>query len=1233
MGRLTLATMGVAAVLCSLSTHAVAAPADLDTTFSADGKQTLDLGKTERIGSPQETAIDSSGRVLVAGMTAKFAGSNFDDHVYVARYTATGVLDTTFGDEGFFTRPSANNDQPIGMAVDSLGRIVVATRRSGFGAFRLTTNGTLDEAFGDDGSAGGPLTGSAAAEDMVLDASNRPVIVGTDSAFGDGVFAVARLTTGGTPDTTFSGDGFTTLPGQSGFLRGVAINETGQILATGSVGTQGLVVRFAANGTIAASGFGGGDGIAEVPVGGNTQFFPMSISVGNGVGTHAGKPVIGGRVEDASTTGVAVARLNADGTPDTNTDGVPTTHFGGDGLVELEPSIGDFIDGKVTNLLALPSGVVTLGGGVYQGGYDLFAARLTDTGAFDGTYGGGDGFQFAPMNPDASEEPFGAAFGADGSTVVVGGTFSQAIARFLPAGTLNNGFDGDGVVAGPLLFDGTDRFNAVVRDGSGRYVAVGTSDAESDVFQTEPKLLVARYLANGNPDTSFSGDGRAFVEYDPELAYGPRALEATDVAIDSTGRIVIVSRDTGLTIDGGYVEGGFNVLVTRLTSAGELDEDFQSSGGVADPPGFVSLGLYRGNHPADVDPSLAVDSQDRIIVGTSTRPPGNAPSDLMVFRIATSGALDGTFGGDIDTFPGPDGYVVTDLGGTNEVVTDVAIAGGDKIVAVGRSDNQLAVAQYTTAGALDPAFSAPGTPGYDIRSTNFGRPSVAVNGTDGKITVAGSGGGSGLLTRYTSAGAVDSAFTAGSAGIKSFQSNLDPPLSNALEVGDVALDPFGRAIVGGVAYRGVNSDGAFGDLFVARFTLSGEVSATFDPGNGLRAVDFGGNEAPAQESEIVPQADLAITPGTGQIVVSGKTKLPNGETDAVLARLVGGTDADVTQRTLTVSTAGGGSSTGTVTGPGITCIHGSDPGDCSETYADGEMITLTASGTGGSTFTGWSGACTGTGTCNLTMSADRAVTATFADPVSTPRTLTVTAPTNGSIEGTGIDCPGDCTETYPTGTLVTLDAVADPGYEFGSWTGACASDPDDSCEVTMSANRSVGASFSAAGSFDVTVDLDGTGTGSVTGTNGFSCPATACSKSYAPGTTVTLNASPASGSTFVGWSGDCTGTGSCVVVTSEDQFVTATFAPIAAGAPNTTITQAKINSKRRKATFGFTGSGGEGALTFECKLDGGRYADCTTPKTYKRLTRKKHSFFVRAVDATGAEDPTPAKKAFKIARG
>ncbi len=79
-----------------------------------------------------------------------------------------------------------------------------------------------------------------------------------------------------------------------------------------------------------------------------------------------------------------------------------------------------------------------------------------------------------------------------------------------------------------------------------------------------------------------------------------------------------------------------------------------------------------------------------------------------------------------------------------------------------------------------------------------------------------------------------------------------------------------------------------------------------------------------------------------------------------------------------------------------------------------------------------------------------------------PPTLTVTPPTgtgSGTITGTGINCPGDCTETYAVGAAVTLTANPAVDSTFAGWSGDCAG--TGTCALTMSANKAVSGSFTA----------------------------------------------------------------------------------------------------------------------------------------------------------------------------
>lgn len=250
----------------------------------------------------------------------------------------------------------------------------------------------------------------------------------------------------------------------------------------------------------------------------------------------------------------------------------------------------------------------------------------------------------------------------------------------------------------------------------------------------------------------------------------------------------------------------------------------------------------------------------------------------------------------------------------------------------------------------------------------------------------------------------------------------------------------------------------------------------------------------------------------------------------------GGDDGDTVGLSLNVSGAG------TVSGPGISCGNGST--DCSELYATGSTVTLTATPASGQSFTGWGGACSGTGTtCTLSMDQARTVTAAFGAAGSTA-TLTITVTGNGKVTGPGIDCGlggTDCVESYSANTAVTLTETPGTGATFSGWGGSC-SGTAATCTVTLTANKTVSAAFTgstAQGTLTVTV----TGSGRVVGA-GIDCGQgnTDCTEVYAANTTVTLAEIPASGATFAGWGGSCSGqTTTCTVVVTGAKAVTATF--------------------------------------------------------------------------------------------
>jgi Divergent InlB B-repeat domain len=81
-------------------------------------------------------------------------------------------------------------------------------------------------------------------------------------------------------------------------------------------------------------------------------------------------------------------------------------------------------------------------------------------------------------------------------------------------------------------------------------------------------------------------------------------------------------------------------------------------------------------------------------------------------------------------------------------------------------------------------------------------------------------------------------------------------------------------------------------------------------------------------------------------------------------------------------------------------------------------------------------------------------------PVTTFR-LSASLLGNGTLTGTGINCPTDCTEDYRAGTSVTLTPRAGSGAQFVSWGGACTGQ-GSTCVVTITATTNVAATFQAA---------------------------------------------------------------------------------------------------------------------------------------------------------------------------
>jgi uncharacterized delta-60 repeat protein len=321
----------------------------LDTSFNGNGKQTVDFGGQE---FAESLAIDSQGRIVLAGYNAPPTGPS---HFLVARLTAAGALDNSFGGGGRQVIDFGGATQ-IGFAVDvdSLDRVVVAgTAQIGIPTYlavaRLTSVGLLDPSFDGDGRQTITFSDDEDAYGVAVDSQDRVVVAGRTNNGTNNDFAVARLTVAGALDVSFDSDGKQTVAfgSRDDFAWSVAVDSLGKIVVVGYTSlTQSknvfAVARLTDTGAFDTSF--DADGKQTIDFGSVTDNgFSVAIASGNRV-------VIAGYSNVQIQAGrFSIARLTGDTT-------VATTEVN-DGSVQRS---------RVTSLTVYFSGQVSFSGPVAQ---------------------------------------------------------------------------------------------------------------------------------------------------------------------------------------------------------------------------------------------------------------------------------------------------------------------------------------------------------------------------------------------------------------------------------------------------------------------------------------------------------------------------------------------------------------------------------------------------------------------------------------------------------------------------------------------------------------------------------------------------------------------------------------------------------------------------------------------------------------------------------------------------
>jgi uncharacterized delta-60 repeat protein len=636
----------------------------LDTTFGGGtGKVVFGQEANFIRFNPAAVAVQSDGKIVVAGERQGLTSGAREPAV--RRFNVDGTLDTTFASAGqqLFLLPAGATApalRAITIQASDQKIILAGTNGTDAMAIRLPANGGADQAFGLNGVRYYNLGGSADSFNTIAIQTDGKYVFGglTDYPIGTGSLprpVVARVTSGGSIDTTYAGDGaqeliFPAGPNLWGFTSQVVLDSSGRAVIVGQVTESAnktndqFIARLHTSGQL--DGTFSFDGKATADFEGPQYLYGPYASVG-----PDGSIVMGGTTR-ITAGGAILAKLRPDGMPDflfgtgNGSDGVRDYDFGGRNHFVWDTTVQD--DGKIVAV-----GRIDRFDFATSWDYDAFVARFNADGSLDNTFGG-NGYVLANLGDDF-EQFVQVVIQNDGKIVTrgvyrstVSGDQPQMVARYLPDGTPDPDFGGgDGKVdVAPPFADVSYGDMLVTRAGT--ILLSGLVDFDADRF-------LQQLNADGTPDTSFGmedGVADGIVLLDAGAGEGLLGVAQDPL----TNELLVV----------GTVElssSSQDVTLTKLTSDGALVTAYGVGGTARSNFALPAYQFFR----------MAWAPDGKVLLGGHYQPGASDTKDVMIARLMPDGTRD-------DSFGGGDGIATVDFGRSDDHAGFVLRPGGAILV-------------------------------------------------------------------------------------------------------------------------------------------------------------------------------------------------------------------------------------------------------------------------------------------------------------------------------------------------------------------------------------------------------------------------------------------------------------------------------------------------------------------------------------------------------------------------
>lgn len=761
-----------------------------DTSFG-DGGAAWYFSDADTTYEPSAVAVQTDGKIVVMGNAVGGDIIYSVYRLYVARFEANGSPDTTFGNGGIlYPYQSYFRFWGGAMLIQADGRIVIAGgigSSSRLAITRLNSNGAVDATFNGYGYNAATVLDYSGANAIGL-LNGKYVVAGTAyDASNHSYILTAQFNDNGTLNTAFGGSGVvTTAVGTraSGYALAfeTSIVQPTKIIVAGESDNQFALVRYLPDGTLDAAF--DGDGAKVIAAGAyDSGAVAVRILYTSQVATRI---VVAGFSQAGSgnaTKEFAVAKLMIGGPLDTtfDGDGIARTTLGTDGATPCA-------------MLASGSRLTLIGtaGGSYTASNVAMARYVVSSGALDTAFDG-DGKRTDDLGLTASSARDVAVQG-DGGIVVAGsltrhgGPERAVVARFLPNGTPDAGFDADGLLE---IDNGTGdcKANAVLVDPDGRIV-IGGYGVPAPAISYPKHFFLSRREPDGSPDPTFGSNGIV-------LATGLPAIEVTALLRQSDGKLVAV----GSLHDFNY----YCFAAVRFEANGTIDTSFGPDG-----DGSCTISAHTNVYGGSPEPAAVLQSDDSILI-VGERGGNLATRDACLVRLTPDGLLDVSFGAN--------GSVQTAIGSSRDMARGVAVRPDGRIVVAGWAETgavtKAFVIRYMPDGTVDPSFGVGGHVLLDLGDPASACAAMALElQSDGTIVIAGHGAQGGdvdfAIARLTPHGAVDTSF--GSSG----QALVGFPGAGEDIAAALAFDAQGNAILAGES---------LGNIAVARVLNGPDASA------------------------------------------------------------------------------------------------------------------------------------------------------------------------------------------------------------------------------------------------------------------------------------------------------------------------------------------------------------------------------------------------------------------------